>query len=254
MLKQKEKLFGRSLFTLKEENIIMALRRKKGLFYIFVQLSNYLTLPSDLKRIFFSLEEGVFLFNSKDEIIEANSKGKKIYQLKDCKLYDFIHCLLHNQQQEEREEIWENIKKRKDEVTFECFLEGRAYLVTIFFVYNLENSHVYTNVVIHETTKEKELQLELQKQNDMLFRSIEMYKKQLQIINTLEEERARLQLLQTIQNSILVRVEDVMNQVHVLRMNENFDEETWQLQLNNLAEDIRKIILEVRTSVLNLKV
>jgi hypothetical protein len=232
----------------------MALRRKKSLFYMFLQLSSNLTLPSDLRRILISLEEGVFLFNSKDEIIEANSKGKKIYQLKDFKLYDLIHYLLHNHTREEREEIWANIKKCKDEVTFEYFLEGRAYLVTIFFIYNLKKIHIYTNVIIHEATKEKELQLELQKRNDTLFRSIEMYKKQLQIINTLEEERARLQLLQTIQNSILVRVEDVMNQVHELRMNENFDEETWQLQLNNLAEEIRKIILEVRTSVINLKV
>lgn len=232
----------------------MTLRHKKGLFYMFVHLSSYLTLPSDLRRIFISLEEGVFLFNSKDEIIEANSKGKKIYQLKEFKLYDLIHFLLHNQAREEREETLANIKKRKNEVTFECFLESRAYLVTIFFVYNLKNLLVYTNVVINEITQEKKLQLELQKQNDTLLHSIEMYKKQLQIINTLEEERARLQLLQIIQNSILVRVEEVMDQVHELRMNENFDEETWQLQLNNLAEDIRKIILEVRTSVVNLKV
>ncbi|ABX41238.1 hypothetical protein [Lachnoclostridium phytofermentans] len=230
----------------------MALRRKKGLFYLFTQLSSNLTMPSDLRSIFISLEEGFFLFNSKDEIIEANSKGKKIYQYKDFKLYDIIFYLLHNQTHGEREEILTNIKKRKDEVTFECLLEGRAYLVTIFFVNNIKDLLLYTNVIIHETTNEK--QLELQKQNDTLFQSIELYKKQLQIINTLEEERARLQLLQTIQNSILVRVEDVMNQVHELREDENFDEKTWQLQLNNLAEEIRKIILEVRTSVVNLKV
>ncbi len=232
----------------------MTLRNKKSLINFFVQLSSYLTMPSDLRKIFISLEDGIFLFNSKDEILEVNPKGKTIYQAKGYKLYDLVHCLLYGKTQEECDEIIASIKERRDEVTFECFGEGKAYLVTVFFICNIKKCLVNTIVMIHEITKQKELQLELQKRNDTLFKSIELYKKQLQIVNTLEEERERLKLLQTIQNSILVQVEDVMDQVNKLRKDEDYDEEIWRIQLSNLAEEIRGIILEVRTAVVNLKV
>lgn len=213
----------------------------------------HLAMPSDLRRVFISLNDAVFLFNSNDELLDYNPIAKQVYHCSEFSLQDLLMCLLSSHTEEEKEAILNKVRKRCGEVTFECCGGEKACLITVFFVYNRKQHLVNTNVILHDITKKKRLHEELQMRNDTLLRSNELYEKQLQIINELQEERARLALLQTIQNSLLVQVEDVMKEVQELQTKE-IDDKGWEIQMIALTEKIRDIIAEVRKSVVNLKV
>ncbi len=206
----------------------------------------------DLSEIITELEDLVLIYDYKGMLIKKNNRTIEI-GIGEAQEHDLQSIII---------ELSCIAITNKDKI----MLEIESGFKSIFSFGIMSNSNVYYKVTIaplkddrinnlgyiitfHDITEEKNLLEEINRQNELLSEANEKLEQYVKVANILENEKERLKLLEGINRELIARIEDVIENIHLLQNSEFSDFQSYQARIKELTKELRNIFQTIRESV-----
>lgn len=206
----------------------------------------------DLSEIITELEDAVFIYDYKGVLIKKNNRILDI-EIKEELEHDIYSTVmeLSGYAITNKERILNEIEVGFTSMfNFEIMNGANIYYqVTIMPLKDDRINNLGYIITFHNITEEKILLEEINKQNELLTEANKKLEQYIKVANILENEKERLKLLEDINRELIARIEDAIENIHLIQGNRFSDFEEYQYKIKELTKELRNIFQIIRASV-----
>lgn len=215
---------------------------------LFEQQHSLTNLPHSIPDALKDIEDVVFVIDGEGTILHINHPEKYHAFLGNISTFEELHAFLKERCNLSRESLQSLSNLAENQVCELYFdwMETNVIFKVSPIVFN--GSCLASTAVLQDITPMKNIEKQLQKQNEALVIANEKLSKYIIAAGALEGEKERLEILSQVQATVIRDIEEILLSIRSVKLH-CFQDGSYQISMKEFAAQLRQIYQKVRNTV-----